>query len=118
MVNKCPIEVLDLFAEKGIETASIQAATHSDRDLSGALCECYLVATTTQLAILSGVFSVVEKRKKSVFSSPSRVKIRSTFTELSYVQYPLDSLSDFTVEELLSTCRLTAVSTTIISSRV
>ena len=110
MVN-CPAEVLDLFAKKGIETASIQIAAHSDRDLSGALCECYLVATTEQLAILSGVFSIVEKPKKSIFRGASHVRIRSQFTELSYVQYPLASLSDFAVEELLSTCRLTAVST-------
>ncbi len=111
MVNKCPTEVLDLFAEKGIETASIQAAAHSDRDLSGALCECYLVATNEQIAILSGIFSIVEKKKPKRLGS-SRVRIRSKFTELSYAQYPLASLSDFAVEELLSTCRLTAVSTT------
>ncbi len=111
MVKSCPAEVLDLFAKKGIETASIQTAAHSDRDLSGALCECYLVATTEHLAILSGVFSVVEKKRKSIFRGTSHVRIRSQFTELSYAQYPLASLSDFTVEELLSTCRLTAVST-------
>ncbi len=109
MVKNCPAEVLDLFAKKGIETASIQVAAHSDRDLSGALCESYLVATNEQLAILSGVFSIVEKKKKSKLWGSPRVRIRSHFTELSFVQYPLDSLSDFAVEELLSTCRLTAV---------
>ncbi len=109
MVNVCPVEVFDLFAKKGIETASIQAAAHSDRDISGALCECYLVATNEHLAILSGIFSVVEK-KKTPFLGGSRLRIRSQFTELSYVQYPLAALSDFAVEELLSTCRLTAVS--------
>ncbi len=111
MVNNCPAEVLDLFAKKGIETASIQAAAHSDRDISGALCECYLVATNQYLAILCGVFSIVEKRKRPILPGSSHVRIRSQFTELSYVQYPLASLSDFAVEELLSTCRLTAVST-------
>ena len=109
MVNLCPAEVLDRFAQKGIETASIQAAAHGDRDLSGALCECYLVATNEYLAILSGIFSVVEK-KKSPRLGGTRLRIQSRFTELSYVQYRLADLSAPTVEELLSTCRLTAVS--------
>lgn len=112
MVNGCPAEVLDLFAKKGIETASIQFTAHGDRDLSGALCECYLVATNEYLAILCGIFAVTQKKKASLFTHSSRLRIRSAFTELSYVQYPLSTLSAFTVEELLSTCRLTAVSST------
>lgn len=110
MVNLCPAEVLDLFAKKGIEIASIQAAAHSDRDLSGTQCECYLVSTNEYLAILSGIFSLVEKKKTGFFPIGSRVQICSRFTELSYVQYRLTDLSALCLEELLSTCRLTAAS--------
>lgn len=112
VVNPCPTEVLDLFAKKGIQTASIQVAAHSDRDLSGARCECFLVATNEYLAVLSGVFSVVEKNKKLRLVGGSPLRIQSQFTELSYTQYPLSTLTDFAVEELLSACRLTAANNT------
>ena len=110
MVNSLPAEVLDRFAKQGIEIASIQTTARSDRDLDGTPCECYLVATKEYLAILSGVFSVVEKKKKSPLAPASHLRIQSGFTELSYVQYPLCAISEVAVEELLSTCRMTAVS--------
>ncbi len=109
MVNSLPAEVLDLFAKKGIEPALIQTTARADRQTDGAVCECYLAATTEYVAILSGIFTVTEKTKVPLFSAPSRLRIQSRFTELSYTQYPLTGLCGIAVEELLSTCRLTAM---------
>lgn len=103
-IDLFPEEIYCLLSEKGIRKEEIMLAAYCDRDREHHPCDCYLVATSGELAVLSGTFS----RTTNVRAGSSA----KAWHETEYRVYSLDSLHDFKIEELVSSARFTALDET------
>lgn len=102
-----PLEVLNVFCAHGVKSDRILAIFRFDRDKSGAPCDGYVAVTDSELSVLCGVMAIV-KKKTTLFTTLRTVPIVSKFTEISFEQYPLDTLTDIALEERIYGCRITA----------
>lgn len=108
-LNSYPSGLLELLENKGFSPEKILLLAKCDMNREGVPCDCYLIATKEEIIVISGVMSL--KRKHiSPLAAASASRLEAEFAEISYEYYPLSDLSFFTVEELLSSGRLTAKS--------
>lgn len=104
--NIVPEAIIPSLEKRMIEKSSIKLAVRTDMNRDCVLCDNYILVTDTDVFIISGARSV--KRKSGANLTSRNGRLISEFEELTYDFYSLSELSDFAVEELLSTARLTA----------
>ena len=107
-IDRIPSVVWDALQQKDICEDDVLLTARADRTCDHTVADVYLLATSDRLVILSGI-TALENRAKSKRRTPN---VHSVFKTLDYRTYPLDSLKDIRVEELLSAGRLTAKQTT------
>jgi len=99
--DKIPEYIYDLLSEKGVAREEIYLAAYCDMNSDHVYCDCYLAATKDKLYLLSG--SELLKGKEN------SVKGLDTYwKESAFEKYDLCDIESFSIEELLSTARLTA----------
>lgn len=106
-----PSGLIENIDKKGISEDKIMLIARSDMNRDKVHCDCYLVATAEELLIISGMMTLTEKAgisKKLAAVHTSRLE--AAFCELSYECHMLSDLTEFSVEEMLSSGRLTAKS--------
>ncbi len=108
-LDNYPSGLVDLVEAKGIPKDKILLLAKCDMNREGVHSDCYLMATAEEIIVISGLVTL-KRKPLSPLASPSAARLEADFTELSYDYYPLDDLSFFQVEELLSSARLTAKS--------
>lgn len=101
-----PEAVIPSLERRGIDKSTIKLAIKTDMNKDCVLCDNYLFVTDTDLIIISGAKCI--KRDPGAKITTFKGRLVSEFEELTYDFYSLADLSDFAVEELLSTARLTA----------
>lgn len=110
-ITKVTPAVLEALERKGIQESSVKLAVCIDMNRDGVWCENWLFAGVDDLICIAGAHAITPKKdaltqKKLRRGGPAVVR---EFKEISYEYFPLGKLSDFKVEELISTCRFTAV---------
>lgn len=95
-----PDDLSEVLREKGIEQSDIKLCVKSDLNREMVRTDCYLLCTDTHIIVLSG--SVTLKRGRS------SKKVLRKYELLSWDVFELDELSDFRVEEQISSARFTA----------
>ncbi len=103
-INQVPQAVLSALAGREIPEERLLLAVRSDMNRDGVWCDNWLFATSDELILLCGILQV-RADGPNLFG---RRKKHARFEELSFDRYPLASLEDFRVEELISSCRITA----------
>lgn len=103
-INQVPQAVLNALAGREIPEERLLLAVRSDMNRDGVWCDNWLFATSDELILFCGILraraegpNFFGKRKKILY-----------FEELSFERYALASLKDFRLEELISSCRITA----------
>ena len=91
-IDRIPASVRRRIAERGIAEESLLLGAYCDRDLSQNPADVYLFATETELLVLCG----------------KQDDVQDAFCEQSFLQYKIQELHHFQVEELLSAGRLIA----------
>ncbi|MCI8388002.1 MAG: ABC transporter ATP-binding protein [Clostridiales bacterium] len=114
-LDNYPSGLIDLIDKKGISPDKLLLLAKCDMNKDGTHCDCYLAATAEDLLIISGVVTLREKanmknKHHKHLASISATRLEAEFSELTYEYYSLKDLSDFKVEELLSSGRLVAKS--------
>lgn len=104
LINKAPPEVWRALENKGIVESDILLVSKCDMNRDGVWCDCWLFATAGEILCLAGSSSIVPTQ----YRLRDKRKIATEFKEISYDCFILSELSDFKVEELISTCRLVA----------
>ena len=104
-IDKIPVELLKKLSEKGIEEDSIKIVVRADMNDENVRCDNWIIATDTDLITVGGTKLILPKKNKKATSS-DRLKIE--FGEISYRYYPLNELTDFKVEDMISSACLTA----------
>ncbi len=108
-LDNYPSGLIELIDKKGIAEDKILLLAKGDRMKDGTCCDCYIAATADELMIICGMVTLKEKKNvNKIFSAAHTSRLEAEFTEMSYECHMLKDLSDFAVEELLSSCRLTA----------
>lgn len=103
-IVKAPPDVWNALDGKGIPESDILLVSKCDMNRDGIWCDCWLFATAGEIICLGGSSAVVPSRRQGRF----KPGIMSEFKEISYDCFMISELSDFKVEELISTCRLVA----------
>ncbi|MGM9652931.1 MAG: ABC transporter ATP-binding protein [Eubacteriales bacterium] len=93
------------FQKKGIPGGTIRVVFKTDLNRDFIRCDNYIVATDTELILVSGSDSVVQRAGRHI-AAGSRSEER--FEELSWDVIPLSTVEECKVEELLSSARITA----------
>ncbi|MBQ8552507.1 MAG: ABC transporter ATP-binding protein [Clostridia bacterium] len=110
-LDNYPSGLIENIDKKGISEDKLLLLAKCDMNRDKVHCDCYLAATKDELLIISGIMTLNPKAGVNRhFSAASASRLEATFTELSYECHMLSTLTDFSVEEMLSTCRLTAQS--------
>ncbi len=109
-LSNYPSGLLDLLDRKGVSEDKIKLIARCDMNKDGAHCDCFLVATGEELLIVSGIMTLRGNHAHKHFAGAAVSRLEAEFKELSYECHMLGDLDDFTVEELLSSGRLTAKS--------
>lgn len=104
-IDKMPVELLKKLIEKGIDENSIKIVVRADMNDENVRCDNWIIATDTDLITVGGTKLILPKENKKAISS-DRLKIE--FGEISYRYYPLNELTDFKVEDMISSACLTA----------
>ena len=102
-IDKIPSEIYDSLSAKGVPKEEILLAAYCDRNCEHEPQDVYLLATSKELWVLSGVFS--GKFEKSHHHE-------HIWEEANCRTYPLDSISRLQIEELISGSRFTAITKT------
>ncbi len=102
--DKIPQYVYDILSKNGVQKEDIYLLTYCDMDTEHTLCDTYIAATKESLFVLSGntVLDNVKDKRHSV---------SAFWEEKRFSQYNLSHIEKVMVEELLSTSRLVAVTT-------
>lgn len=103
--NLIPDELNPVLAEKGIPPESIKLCVKSDINREMVRCDCYVMCTDSDIIVLSGSVTLSSEPKASVFSRKKTVR---KFEILTWDCFELSELSDFKVEEQISSARFTA----------
>ena len=101
-IEKIPRHVLEYAADKGADIENIYLTTRCDMNTEHTYCDTYLMATDKILYVIWGSEGLVPR------GNPAKGGLDTVWQEGGYSEYPLDSIKDFKVEELLSGARLTA----------
>ena len=111
-LDNYPAGLIEAVDRRGISEDKLLLIAKCDMNKEGAHCDCYLAATADELMIISGTITLkgTEDKLKRTFAGPAARRLEASFTELSYECHMLADLDDFSVEELLSSGRLTAKS--------
>ena len=109
-LSNYPSGLLNLLDRKGVSEDKITLIARCDMNKDGAHCDCFLVATGEELLIVSGIMTLRGNHAHRHFAGAAASRLEAEFKELSYECHMLDDLDDFSVEELLSSGRLTAKS--------
>ena len=97
-INKISETAFRNLEKKGIKKEDIIISFKADFSLDMVRCDNYIFATESELIIMSGVNSVIGKKRRAVIK----------FTEISYNCFDLEGYESFKVEAYLSTARLIA----------
>ncbi len=109
-LDNYPSGLLALLERKGVSQEKLMLLAKCDMNKEGAHCDCFLVATREELIIVSGIMTLQKRKDVHKLAGAAVSRLEAEFTELSYECHMLGELDDFTVEELLSSGRLTAKS--------
>lgn len=111
ILDNYPSGLMELVEGKGIAEDKILLVAKCDMNRDKVHCDCYLIATAEELLIISGTVTLTEKAGVNKRLAPAHAsRLEATFSELTYECLMLSDLSEFCVEELLSSGRLTAKS--------
>jgi len=108
MIDVIPDELMKKLDEKGISEKSIVLAVRADMNRDRVHCDNWLIVTDTDLICVGGTRMLRPKPGKKI-TDTNRLTVE--FGEISYDYYPLDELSEFKVEEMISSACLTATRT-------
>ncbi len=100
-----PPEMFNILNEKGIPAGDIKLCVRSDFNREMVRCDFYLMATDCDIIAVAGSYTVSKGAKTDVFK---RAEPERRFEVLSWDVFDLKDLSDFKVEEQISTARFTA----------
>lgn len=100
--DKIPEYIYDLLHEQGVERDDIYLMAYCDMNSDHVYCDSYLAATKKTLYVISGS-EVLENQKNK------RKRLETFWKQTCFEEYDLSSIEKFSIEELLSTARLTAV---------
>ncbi len=102
-LDEIPIAVKQSLQQHCGEAALPEFAVHADRTLEFGVGECFLFASSTDLIWISGQMIDEEEQSKHDFG------VHKEWRENGFGRYSIRELSDFSVEEMLSGGRLTAI---------
>lgn len=94
-----PPDLLQVLSERGIDEKYIKLCVKSDLNREMVRSDCYLLCTDTEIIVLSGSVTIKKGSQK---------KTVRKFELLSWDVFELAGLSDFKVEEQISSARFTA----------
>ena len=94
-----PLDLLQVLSERGIDEKYIKLCVKSDLNREMVRSDCYLLCTDTEIIVLSGSVTIKKGSQK---------KTVRKFELLSWDVFELAGLSDFKVEEQISSARFTA----------
>ena len=94
-----PPDLLQVLSERGIDEKYIKLCVKSDLNREMVRSDCYLLCTDTEIIVLSGSVTIKKGAQK---------KTVRKFELLSWDVFELAELSNFKVEEQISSARLTA----------
>lgn len=103
-ITKVPPEVWKALDTKGIAESDILLASKCDMNRDGVWCDNWLLSTATELLCLAGSSAVVPSQRGRL----DKKSIKTEFKEISYDCITLTDVTDYKIEELISTCRLVA----------
>ena len=109
-LDNYPSGLLELLDRKGVSEDKIMLLAKCDMNKEGAHCDCFLAATKDELLVVSGIITLTGNTPHRHFAGAAASRLTAEFKELSYECFMLGDLDDFSVEELLSSGRLTAKS--------
>ena len=120
-LDMVPGEIWKALEEKGIPQSSVLLTARADKNADGVFLDNWIFATDTDLILLGGIRTGTPagSGRKPAQSDRGAKKLRLMrgmtfrFTQLSFETFPLKELSGFSVEELISDCRLTAKQTEV-----
>lgn len=96
---KVPSDITQSLKDKGIEESDVKLCVKSDLNRSLVRSDCYLLCTDTHIIVLSGIVTLKKGHSK---------KALRNFELLSWDVFELSDLSEFKVEEQISSARFTA----------
>ena len=99
-IDRIPDAIISLLGRHGVDTESILLGVFCDRDLDHRPAPSYLFASQTDLYIVRGAWVGEDL--------PTAQNTGEHFDEVAFECYPLSEVNSFSVEELLSSGRLTA----------
>ena len=105
MIDIIPDELLGKLSDKGIASESIRLAVRSDMNAERVHCDNWLIVTDSDLICVGGTRMLTPKPGRKITDTR---RLQVEFGEISYDYYPLEELSEFKVEEMISTAWLTA----------
>ena len=103
-IDKIPAEIYDSLSAKGVARENILLGAYCDRNCEHEPQDVYLLATSKELWVLFGVFA-------GKHSHSGHHHYETAWEEAECHTYPLDSISRFQIEELISGSRFTALTT-------
>jgi len=98
----------EYLESKGISADSVKLAFKTDISRDLIRCDNYVLATDTEILLISGSAAVTAKEGTHI--TPG-TKTRTHFAELSWDVIPFSEIEECKVEELLSSARITAKKT-------
>ena len=101
-----PDDLLPVLDSKGIPPEHILFCVKSDLNLEMVRTDCYVLATDTEIIVISGSVTLERRPDATIFTRKDRLQRK--FSELSYDVFPLDDLVEFKVEEQIASARFTA----------
>ena len=99
--DSIPEYIYDLLTERGVDREKIYLMAYCDMNSEHIYCDTYLAATKERLYVISGSEALVPKERKGK-------GLDSYWNQSAYEEYDLAEIEAFSLEELLSSARLTA----------
>ena len=107
-IDRMPDQLLAQLDSRGIAPDSILLCAKTDISPDHIYCDNWLIATKDDLIVVSGVKTLLPKNMTPAqrFLHPER--LQCDFTQIGYQYYPLRTISDLKLENLISDARITA----------
>lgn len=100
IIDEVPRHIYRVLEEYGVDSSNIALAAHCDMDLRHIFCDTYVVATMTELFIISGSILLEQ--------APNENRTVELWKQSAFERYKIDDIESLSLEELLSSARLTA----------
>ena len=100
-----PDEVIPVLDEKGIPKEHIRLCAKADLNRDMIRCDCWLMATETDLIVLLGSVTLTQGKRAS---GSAYHKLKRRFEVLSWDVFDLGEVDGFKVEEQIASARFTA----------